>query len=218
MVTRNKTKSNIQDTVSFVENLKKQWMATIDAMVDPLMIIGTDYTIKKCNKAAADVAQMNVKQLINKKCHEIFANQTKPCKGCLLEQTASENKHHTFELKNVKNESYYEVSSKPFYDPNGKVDGIIHVYRDRTVAKNLENQLLQSEKLASIGLLAGGVAHEINNPLGGILIFSQMLLKEMSKDSPHYADVVEIEAATQRCKVIVERLLDFARAASWSRR
>src|SRR5690606_22297270 len=61
------------------------------------------------------------------------------------------------------------------------------------------------------GLLAGGVAHEINNPLGGILIFSQMLLREMDKESPHYQDVVEIEAATQRCKAIVESLLDFAR-------
>jgi signal transduction histidine kinase len=75
----------------------------------------------------------------------------------------------------------------------------------------LERQLHQSEKLASIGLLAGGFAHEINNPIGGILVFSQMLLREIAKDSPHYQDVLEIEGAAKRCKAIVENLLDFAR-------
>ncbi len=56
-----------------------------------------------------------------------------------------------------------------------------------------------------------GFAHEINNPLGGIIVFAQMLLREIDKSSPHYQDVEEIENAAQRCKSIVENMLDFAR-------
>jgi two-component system NtrC family sensor kinase len=59
--------------------------------------------------------------------------------------------------------------------------------------------------------LAGGIAHEINNPLGGILVFSQMILREMSPQDKHYTDVEEILNATERCKAIVENLLEFAR-------
>jgi PAS domain S-box-containing protein len=199
------------DVLKFVENIKKQWLATIDAMVDPLMIIDRNYEITKCNQATAAIDGTDAKSVLGQKCYKVFAGRNKPCTGCKLSETFDSKTHMTFALKGIRDNFHYEVSTQPFVAPTGEVEGVIHVYRDRTEAKRLEEQLLQSEKLASIGLLAGGIAHEINNPLGGILIFSQMLLKEMPQDSQFYQDVVEIESATQRCKSIVERLLEFAR-------
>ncbi len=203
--------STTDDLVGFVENIKKQWMATIDALVDPLMIVRPDFTINKANRAMAELYQADVKDILGKKCHVVFANRKTPCPGCQLKKTAKELKPQSFQLTDVRDERFYEVTSQPVFDTEGELDGLVHVYRDRTDAKNMERQLLQNEKLASIGLLAGGVAHEINNPLGGILIFSQMLMRELEQNSPHMADVKEIEAAAQRCKSIVENLLDFAR-------
>jgi len=73
------------------------------------------------------------------------------------------------------------------------------------------DQLVQSEKLASIGQLAAGVAHEINNPIGVILGFAQVLLKRIPEDDPMYNPLSTIEREGLRCKRIVQGLLDFAR-------
>ncbi len=74
-----------------------------------------------------------------------------------------------------------------------------------------EKELLRQEKLASVGQLAAGVAHELNNPLGTILLYSDMLLKEAGEDDPHGQDLKMIIKEVQRCKTIVADLLNFAR-------
>ena len=206
---------NMEKTLHFVEELKRQWVATFDALIDPVMIIGPDYLVHRANlaaakMAAANVSDVDVRKIVGMKCHKVLAGRSQPCPGCKLSETLDEGAPHQFRLSNVVPEREFEVTSQPFPESDQRRFAV-HIYRDRTEAAALQSRLIQSEKLASIGLLAGGIAHEINNPLGGIMIFSQMLLREMPKDSPYYSDVVEIEAASQRCKEIVQGLLDFAR-------
>lgn len=77
--------------------------------------------------------------------------------------------------------------------------------------KKIHSQLFRSEKLASIGKLAAGVAHEINNPLTGILTNASLLKDDLADDDPRKEDVEVIVKETIRCREIVKRLLDFAR-------
>lgn len=74
-----------------------------------------------------------------------------------------------------------------------------------------EAQLIQSEKMATMGLLAGGVAHEINTPLGAILLNAEMLMKELKEDFPQKSQLEVIKESTIRCKKIVEMLLNYSR-------
>jgi len=201
----------LPDTLEFVEELKRRWMATVDAIIDPLMLIDKEFNIQQANRAMSALSNRDIKQVIGKKCYQMFAGRSSPCPGCQLIESVDQKKPLTFELKQLYAGRFYEVTSQPIFNSHDELEGSLHIYRDRTLAKQLQNQLIQHEKLASIGLLAGGIAHEINNPLAGILLFSQMLLRTMDKESEHFQDVVEIESAAKRCKTIVESLLDFAR-------
>jgi len=83
--------------------------------------------------------------------------------------------------------------------------------RDRKLREYVDKRLSQSEKLASVGRLAAGVAHEINNPLTGVLTYSHLLLKKAPPDSSDREDLEVIVRETTRCRKIVKELLDFAR-------
>jgi two-component system NtrC family sensor kinase len=75
-------------------------------------------------------------------------------------------------------------------------------------------RITSTERLASLGQMAAGVAHEINNPLGGILLYSNLVLEEMSSGDTSRNNMEKIIYQTERCKKIVQNLLDFARTPS----
>ncbi len=199
-----------KEILKFVEDLKRQWLETIDAIPDPFLVVSDDYSIIKANVAMSEVAGTTIKNIVNKKCYEVFASRKSPCENCRMKNATDGETMPGYEIYNAKNDRWYEVATRRLQSLSGQ-KSVVQIYRDRTDAKKLQNQMAQNEKLASIGQLAGGFAHEINNPLGGILVFSQMILREMKKTGKHYPDVVEIENAARRCKLIVENLLAYSR-------
>lgn len=101
---------------------------------------------------------------------------------------------------------------------DGKEKGSVGIFTDMRevlrMEKELEDthfQLVQSEKIASIGNMAAGIAHEINNPLSGILIYAELLKESLQGNVQHLTDIQEIIDQTLRCKQIVSELLEFSR-------
>jgi two-component system, NtrC family, sensor kinase len=105
------------------------------------------------------------------------------------------------------------VATTPLRDSDGAIAGTIVVVEDISTRVQLEEQLQISEKMASIGLLAAGVAHEVNTPLTGISSFVQMLMQGAEPDDPKTKVLEKIERQTFRAAKIVNGLLNLARPA-----
>jgi signal transduction histidine kinase/ActR/RegA family two-component response regulator len=103
------------------------------------------------------------------------------------------------------------VTATPLTDDTGALVGGISVLRDVTQQRQLEVQLMQSQKMEAIGQLAGGVAHDFNNLLAVIMGYGELLLGEFSENDPKGNDVAEVLAAARRGVSLTRQLLAFSR-------
>lgn len=194
-------------TLSQLESLKQEWEVTFDSITDPVSLVGRDYRILRANKAFINKAPRP--QVINQFCYQVLFSKDKPCEGCILGRS--------FELGEVNlsngESAHYQVSShRVLLEDFGEAFAML--YRDTSEEYRLRMQLLESSKMAEIGTIGGSIAHEINNPLGGMIAFLQILKSELKPGDPIAEDVLEMEKSAQRCKSIVESLLAFTRLSS----
>ncbi len=110
---------------------------------------------------------------------------------------------------------YFSGSSAPILDEQGNMIGAMVIARDITDYKKLEEQLLQAQKMESIGNLAGGIAHDFNNLLGGILGYASFVKKKMSPEDPLYHVVNSIERTAGQAAELTRQLLGFARRGKY---
>ncbi len=106
---------------------------------------------------------------------------------------------------------WFHLLRVPVYDERQRIIGVLTTARDITALKDYQDQLIHSQKMESVGKLAGGVAHEINTPLGIILGYAQLLQEDVSEDSQLHADLGIIEKQAKFCRKIVADLLGFSR-------
>lgn len=109
------------------------------------------------------------------------------------------------------------LSAAAIYDDNNRMIGCEGIVKDLTGVKNMMQQMAGSEKMASIGQMAAGVAHEINTPLGIILGYSQLMMDDFKKDEENYQNLEVIERQTKTCRKIVADLLKFSRQSESSK-
>ncbi len=103
------------------------------------------------------------------------------------------------------------LTGNAIWDESGKVVGYEGIIRDFSERKRLEKQLMHLERLAAMGKLAAELAHEINNPLGGILMYAKLSLEDLPEGDGQAKNLEKIFRLATRCRMIVRGLLDFGR-------
>jgi signal transduction histidine kinase/FixJ family two-component response regulator len=209
--------AKIAERTMLLARAKREWEVAFDAITEPLMLIDKDYRIMRGNLALAAHFGRNIKELPGRICHEVRAGSenaftrdaTGVCHGCPVKLARDSGERIEAEVGSPER----VFSLAVFGIDNDERDAVVCRYRDLTGEKAMARQMAQADKLAAIGLLAGGVAHEVNNPLGAILAFAQLLRRESLEPDESADYLKEIEDSAIRCKKIVERLLSFARQA-----
>lgn len=170
------------------------------------------------SKAAEWITGYSREEVLGKTCYEVF--QAKVCEeGCPFEKVIKKGvpvKKMSMVITG-KYGSQIAISRTAFRLTNtaGKITGMAGVFRDTTELLNLREQLLQSEKMAIMGQLAAGVAHEINNPINGIITYIRLLLKKLDENKVDpktwKKNLALVERETKRIGRLVKNLLNFSR-------
>ncbi len=192
---------------------EEKYRSLIESAEDFIFTVDPNGNLLSVNSFAAAFFGKTQEECINKPLSDLFprlaAKRMSQLAGRVFRGRRSV--RETFDIAEKDRLTWINANFMPLKDKKGSVGAVLCIARDVTEQKNLESRLINAEKLASMGTLAAGVAHEINNPLGVILGFSDLLLQDAEPDSQAWEDLKTIERQGLHCKQIVENLLSFAR-------
>ncbi len=196
-----------QQSVIFKQIYRSQkwWQNIIDAITDYLFVIDQNYRILRTNKAFADLFGKEPQDIIMKPYYTLF-DMDEPHEWCQLPESGDHASARSVERS--LNDMVYLISCFPTYFDDK--DATVYILKDITETRRLKDQVYHLDKLSSLGTLTSGVAHEINNPLTGIIGYTEMLLMK-SKEGTTKKYLQNVYDSAIRCKRIVENMLTFSR-------
>lgn len=204
------TIQSLQNITRLVDS-KELLQSVFDGITDAVVLLDHDHRIKMVNRAFLERHKTELEQVLNRTIGELPPQKNCPFR-LMPEGLFCSSRKPVENMVEMADGSVYEVRGYPIFSERETVRFIVCYARDITEQKQVEQRMQQTEKLIALGQLAAGVAHEINNPLGVILCYADILREEM-QDAPEQRreDIEVIEKHARSCQRIVTDLLNFAR-------
>ena len=200
------------------EQRRREIAGILDGITDIMMVLTHDLRIVSVNHVFEEIT--GIAQPEGEYCHRIFRHKDAPCPGCpaLLALQTGKMCRDTGIFQIQQRNLHFDMVASPIASPADTAPRILMFKRDMTREKELQSQYLQAEKMATVGVLAAGVAHEINNPLTSIAGFAEGVRRRVGQQelaldvrAEMEEDLDTILTECRRCQDIVRALLTFSR-------
>jgi PAS domain S-box-containing protein len=188
--------------------------AAIEAADEAIVVTDADGNIEYVNPAFTRVTGYNLEEAIGESPNVLRSGKHSDEYYENLWGTITRGEIWRGNLTNIAKDGHEfeeQATISPVLDGSGRITHYVAVKHDMTLQRNLERQLLQSQKLEAVGILAGGIAHDFNNLLTVIIGHSHMLLKRLPDDDPHVEDVAQILETGNRAAALTRQLLAYSR-------
>lgn len=183
------------DRFSHLRELQKSeslYQLAFSSTRNPILILNREH----------HVIQSNVVNPEKLPCYQLLFQRDKPCLSCHFGER--------FQIESGGNA--FQVDSNLIQNDDLETEQhFVHVYEDVTERNHLEKKIMQTSRLAELGIIASSIAHELNNPLGGIISYLQLMKLDLPKEHVFQQDIQMMFEATQRMKKIIDDLLVFSR-------
>lgn len=202
------TVESLQNVSALLQH-KELLQSVFDGIPDVMVLLDRDLIIRMVNKAYMERHRTTSEAVIGRPCRALQGCEC-PLAGTHL-KTALSTRQQTKEEVRTKEGEIFRVYYYPIPDDNGQIWGILRYAKNITLEKQVEQRIQQTEKLAALGQLAAGVAHEINNPIGIVLCYTELLKRQLDESDQKRKDIDIIEKHAVNCRRIVSDLLKFSR-------
>ena len=188
-----------------------------NATADGMCVIDREFNVIRVNDAYASLSGADKQGVIGRKCYEIMANQLCHTPRCPLTRIMGDEDYIEGEVENERSDGTTLtciLAATPLHGPDGELTGIIESLKDTSELRKTQEQLQHSQLLASLGEMTAGIAHEVNNPLGSVLLYSELL---MTGDVPPQTrtDLKVIHDEAKRAARIMTDLLTYSRKVKY---
>jgi PAS domain S-box-containing protein len=190
---------------------KIEWENTFNAITDMITIHDTEFNILRANRAAEKILELPLLENQKAKCYNYYHGSDQPPENCASCKCLETEEPVTCEMYEPHLSKYLEIRAMPLYDSGDHLSGLIHVIRDITQRRSVEEVLQRAEQLKMVGELAAGLAHEIKNPLAGIKGSIQVLVETTDIAEEDRSLILKAIDEIKRIETLLKSLLNFAK-------
>jgi PAS domain S-box-containing protein len=190
---------------------KLEWEDTFNTITDMITIHDKDFRIVRANKTAEKILGLPFLGVTEAKCYQYYHGQDCPPENCASCACYETGKPASVEMYEPHLDRFLEIRAMPRFDEEDQIIGLIHVIRDITAKKQVEEALQRTEQLKLVGEWAAELAHEIKNPLAGIKGSVEVLLQEPNIAEEDKALIQKAVDEIRRIELLLKSLLNFAK-------